>query len=225
MPYVELDSFRLHYKEYGSDTDKPPLLFIHGFTVDHRMWLGDAEFFSQWYRCLLLDLRGHGLSDSTESGYSRAHRVEDIIGFLDSLIIALGRTRDLRALKPILAKVKLLDASRAFSHHRAVALALEVLGDPAAAKPLSELLAKPGMSGHAMTSMEEARRWSGRGRTDTSSRNVSLRELVLARALWRCGDHEGLGEKILRQYERDLRGHYARHAHAVLEGGIKEQKR
>jgi len=147
------------------------------------------------------------------------------VGFVDSLVIALGRTRDRRALKPILEKVKLLDASKAFSHHRAVALALEALGDPAAAEPLAELLAKPGMSDHAITTMEEARRWSGRGRNDTSSRNVSLRELVLARALWRCGDHRGLGEKILKCYEKDLRGHYARHAHAVLEGGIEEQKR
>ncbi len=48
------------------------------------------------------------------------------------------------------------------------------------------------------------------------SRTLSLRELILARALFRCGDHEGLGERILRTYTQDLRGHYARHAHAVL---------
>jgi len=146
------------------------------------------------------------------------------VGFVDSLVIALGRTRDRRALRSILEKVSLLDASKEFSHHRAVALALEALGDPAAAQPLAELLAKPGMSDHAITTMEEARRWSGRGRTDTSSRNVSLRELVLARALWRCGDHRGLGEKILKRYEKDLRGHYSRHAHAVLEGGTRKPK-
>jgi hypothetical protein len=35
--------------------------------------------------------------------------------------------------------------------------------------------------------------------------------------LYRCGDHEGLGEKILKEYASDLRGHYARHAAAVLE--------
>ncbi|MFO7898034.1 MAG: hypothetical protein R6V58_03115, partial [Planctomycetota bacterium] len=59
----------------------------------------------------------------------------------------------------------------------------------------------------------------GRGGTKTirrGNRNECLRELVLARALYRCGDHEGLGEKILRTYTRDLRGHFARHATAVL---------
>ena len=42
---------------------------------------------------------------------------------------------------------------------------------------------------------------------------------MLARALYRCGDQEGLGEKILRQYAQDLRGHLARHAQAVLAEG------
>ena len=46
--------------------------------------------------------------------------------------------------------------------------------------------------------------------------NSSLRELILARALYHCGDYEGLGEKILREYARDLRAHYRRHAQTVL---------
>jgi len=43
-----------------------------------------------------------------------------------------------------------------------------------------------------------------------------LIELVLARALYRCGDYEGIGKKILSEYAHDLRGHYSRHAYAVL---------
>lgn len=49
-------------------------------------------------------------------------------------------------------------------------------------------------------------------------RTGSLREIVLARALYRCGDHEGLGAEILREYRQDIRGLFARHAAAVLEG-------
>ena len=136
---------------------------------------------------------------------------------LDSHVVALGRTRDPRALSAILAKVALLDARDAFSHHRAVAMALETLGDAAAAQPLAELLRKPGMAGHATTNLHEAQAQVEPSPTATKARNDSLRELVLARALYRCGDFEGLGEKILRTYARDLRGHYARHASAVLE--------
>ncbi len=135
---------------------------------------------------------------------------------LDSQIIALGRTRQASALEPILAKVKQLGPEHAMSHHRAIAEALETLGDPAAAEPLAELLQKPGMIGHAFTDVQTAMSDIPPSPTDNATRECSLRELMLARALYRCGDCEGLGRKILDQYARDLRGHYARHALAIL---------
>ena len=136
---------------------------------------------------------------------------------LDSLIIALGRTRDIKALDPILEKVEQIDVDSAFSHCRAVAMALETVEHPDAAKPLAQLLEKPGVQGHAFTDIKDARQRTPDNPVDTKTRNNSLRELILARALYRCGDHEGLGEKILKLYAQDLRAHYARHAGAVLE--------
>jgi hypothetical protein len=135
---------------------------------------------------------------------------------LDGLIIALGRSRDPRALEPILAKARLLDADSAFSHFRAVSLALESLADPAAAKTLAELLQKPGIGGYAVTNITAALVKNPSSGTDNTGRGTALRELFLARALYRCGDCGGLGEKILRIYAEDLHGHYARHAQAVL---------
>jgi hypothetical protein len=138
---------------------------------------------------------------------------------LDSLIIALARMRDREALGPIIEKVKQLSAEHALSHHQAVAAALETLGDPAAAEALAELLGKPGMTGYALTDISQARQNVPASGTDTSTREYSLRELFLARALYRCGDSDRLGERILKEYARDLRGHYARHAQAVLKKG------
>lgn len=138
---------------------------------------------------------------------------------LDTLILALGRTHDRRAMPAIVEKLKRLDPTQDFSHPRAIALALEALGDPAAAGPLAEVLARPGMSGHAITSLEQAQRLekdSPGGLNSLDTRRNSLREIMLARALYRCGDQDGLGRKILMEYEKDLRGHFARHAHAVL---------
>jgi hypothetical protein len=135
---------------------------------------------------------------------------------VDSLIIALGRTRQVKGLVPILVKVRQLGPEHALSHHRAVAMALETLAHPAAAQPLAELLQKPGMTGHAYPNIEVATQNIPPSPTDNSTRECSLRELLLARALYRCGDYQGLGEKILRSYARDLRGHYARHALAIL---------
>ena len=135
---------------------------------------------------------------------------------LDSLIVALGRTRDKRAVEPIVDKVELLDVTSEFSHSRAVAMALESLKDAAAVEPLARLLAKPGIRGHAFTHISKARSETPDNPVDTSTRNESLRELILARALYRCGDYNGIGETILNEYAHDLRAHYARHASAVL---------
>ncbi len=134
---------------------------------------------------------------------------------VDSLLIAAGASGDNRALEPVLRKLDALGPDSAFSHHRAVALALESLKSPQAAEALAELLRKPGMTGHAATHIGDARAQT-QFPDPNLSRNLSLRELILARALYRCGDHEGLGERILREYTQDLRGHHARHATAIL---------
>jgi hypothetical protein len=136
---------------------------------------------------------------------------------LDSLIIALGRTRSPVAVKPIVDKVGQLGPNSEFSHFRAVAMALETLGEKSAAQPLAELLQKPGLSGHAVTTIDAALETNTRSSTDNTVRNQALSELYLARALYRCGDYDGLGQKTLREYSRDLHGHYARHARAVLQ--------
>lgn len=160
--------------------------------------------------------KGWNFTGMGQFGMSQSH--------LDSLIVALGRTKDKGALETIMRKVEQLDETSEFSHSRAVALAFEALGDPKAAKPLADLLQKPGIMGHAFTDIEKARSETPANATDTKTRNNSLRELFLARALYRCGDYDGLGEKILKEYARDLRGHYARHAAAVLQEKSKESE-
>ncbi len=131
----------------------------------------------------------------------------------DALILSLGATRDRRALPALLKKLGTLDSNVTLSHHRSLAIALEQIGDPAAAEPLAGLLNKPPLRGHVMTELEPL--------TDKPPekrhRLGALREIVLARALYRCGDWESLGERILNEYRHDIRGLFARHAVAVLE--------
>ncbi len=139
---------------------------------------------------------------------------------LDVDIIALGLANDQQAVPVILEKVALLDAGADFSHHRAVAHALERLGDPAAAPALANLLAKPEMTGHVHDSVLAAAAHDAREARNTNAvhtRRESLRELLLARALYLLGDHDGIGREILENYTHDLRGHLARHAQALLE--------
>ncbi len=139
---------------------------------------------------------------------------------LDNLLVALGHAGNAKAVPVVLDKLRQLDAQIAFSHHRAVGLALELIGDRSAAEPLAELLNKPGMTGYAHADVQTAIAQGVPGGPNAEqTRRESLRELMLARALYRCGDREGLGEKILREYTQDLRGHLARHAAAVLAEG------
>lgn len=135
---------------------------------------------------------------------------------LDRLIMVLGETRQAEALPVILDKAKQLTPAHAFSHFRAVSLACAAIGSPAAVPVLAELLAMEGVIGHQVTTLQEARSSTVSGTVDVSLRNHALREIFLARALYRCGDVNRTGERILQRYARDLHGYYARHARQVL---------
>ncbi len=160
----------------------------------------------------LIDAIETGVWDQEDSLYGRRQ------SHLDDIIITLGNSGDKNGVEPVLEKMEKLTASDAFSHFRAVARALESLNDPKAAKPLAELLQKPNMRGYALTDVETELEIDI-NKIRSRTRYQSLRELILARALYRCGDYQGLGEKILKEYVNDLRGHHSRHAHAILEEG------
>src|ERR1041384_1373527 len=61
-----------------------PLLFVHGFPLDHTMWARQVEALSQW-RCIAPDLRGAGASGAPEAGYAVARYADDLVAILDAL--------------------------------------------------------------------------------------------------------------------------------------------
>lgn len=141
---------------------------------------------------------------------------------MDALILALARTGDPMGAMPIEEKIRQLDASAAFSHCRVVGEATALL--PQLAKVLAKLLEKSGMTRHAQLDSAAVVRAANGDSVETAARNLSLRELHLARGLFLAGDVGGLGRGILETYERDLRGQYARHAKAVLETKILDRR-
>ncbi len=146
---------------------------------------------------------------------------------MDALILALGKTGVPEAVEPIAEKIAALGSDVAFSHCRAVAVAAADLRSPRLAAPLATLLAVPTLQGHAITSTEPTLRDAYNGTVEDQPRNLSLRELYLAKGLYLSGDCDGLGRKILERYALDLRGLYARHAEAVLReeplGGVRAE--
>lgn len=141
---------------------------------------------------------------------------------IDGVILAIGNAKDKSALPALLKLVEKLDAKVTLSHHRSLALAIEKLADHTAAKPLAELLQKPDMQGHAMLNLSDALadlKNDGReinGKAPMPKRTKAFREIILARVLYECGDYNGIGEKILENYQHDLQGLLARHANSIL---------
>lgn len=58
MPHVRLNQATLEYRTVGpEDSPHPPVLFVHGILVDHRLWLTVAEDLARnGFRCILPDL-------------------------------------------------------------------------------------------------------------------------------------------------------------------------
>ncbi|HRJ71973.1 MAG TPA: FAD-dependent oxidoreductase, partial [Terrimicrobiaceae bacterium] len=135
---------------------------------------------------------------------------------MDSYIMTLGRLGYRPAIPVIEKKASELTPASDFSHFRAIALALEDFGQPSSAPVLAALLSAPGMSGHEHADMKEILSDIKPSPSDNSTRAASLRELFLARALYLCGDENGLGQKILRNYSQDMRGHWVRFATDAL---------
>jgi len=61
------------------------ILCVHGITANCRCWDVMAEALSPLHRVLAMDLRGRGLSEKPDTGYSLAHHINDIRGLLDDL--------------------------------------------------------------------------------------------------------------------------------------------
>jgi NADPH-dependent 2,4-dienoyl-CoA reductase/sulfur reductase-like enzyme len=139
---------------------------------------------------------------------------------VDALLIAVGKVAGAEAWACILEKIATLPETAEFSHYRALSAACEALHarhpNPAAAEALAALLQRPGLRGNAQLAQTDAQAAVSDDLNDNTPRNNALRELHLARGLYLSGDHDGLGRQVLEEYANDLRGHFARHARAVL---------
>jgi len=145
------------------------------------------------------------------------------VSLVDSYLIALGRCGGETSFAPIDALAKKLTGESTYSHFRAVALALESLGDRRGAETLAALLALKGVSGNAFAPDDLTHEVPGYEKFATRNlglgdkeRSDCLRELCVARALYNLGDREGRGAYALRAFAVDPRRAYANHARQVL---------
>jgi len=83
MQKVDVDGCTLNVYQEG---EGEPLLFIHGFPLDHTMWEKQLEAFSGQCEVIAPDLRGFGESEMGDSSdFSMAHLADDLAKMLDSI--------------------------------------------------------------------------------------------------------------------------------------------
>lgn len=85
--FVQTNGIRIHYHRTGGNG--PALLLLHGITDSGLCWGRTARALENEYDLVLVDARGHGLSDKPESGYAPEDHAADLAG----LITALGLDR------------------------------------------------------------------------------------------------------------------------------------
>lgn len=88
MPSVEVNGALLNYVQMGCSHGEEceDLVMVHGLATNMAFWYFQyAEAFSSRYRVTLYDLRGHGHSSMTDSGYSPANLAVDLELLLNHL--------------------------------------------------------------------------------------------------------------------------------------------
>ena len=83
--FVTVNNVKLHYLDWGGKGDT--LLFLHGMGGTAHFYDDFAPRFTNQFRVLGLTRRGHGESETAETGYDTATLVADIRQFLDALKI------------------------------------------------------------------------------------------------------------------------------------------
>jgi 3-oxoadipate enol-lactonase len=82
VPTANLGDIRLHYEASGAGER---LLFVHGLGSSSRDWENQVPYFSERYRVVTPDLRGHGKSDKPPGPYSIPLFANDIAELIRTL--------------------------------------------------------------------------------------------------------------------------------------------
>jgi hypothetical protein len=69
VQFVDLAGYRMAYREWGTTTDRRPVLLVHGIKSSSLSWVRVAPRLAERTRVIAVDLKGHGDSDQPASGY------------------------------------------------------------------------------------------------------------------------------------------------------------
>ena len=79
---VNINGKNIYYEVYGKGK---PLLLLHGYTFSSKSWIPYITDFDKEYEVYLIDLTGHGKSDSFKEKLSLKSVAEDLNGLIEYL--------------------------------------------------------------------------------------------------------------------------------------------
>ncbi len=84
MPRITASGIGFHYQQQGKG---PDVVLVHGMTGDLSIWFLSQLLgtLSRSFRTTAYDLRGHGYSDVSPSGYTSADQARDLLAIMDAL--------------------------------------------------------------------------------------------------------------------------------------------
>jgi pimeloyl-ACP methyl ester carboxylesterase len=82
MDSIDVNGIRLAYDRHGKGK---PLVLLHGYPLDHRLWDDVVPLLEDQFDLILPDLRGFGESTTVDSFYTMEDIASDITGLLDYL--------------------------------------------------------------------------------------------------------------------------------------------
>lgn len=84
MKFTRANGLTIAYEDRGSG---PPLLLLHGFSLDHSMWAAQVAELERQYRLIVPDLRGLGKTEAPSASISIEDMADDAAALLEALDI------------------------------------------------------------------------------------------------------------------------------------------
>jgi pimeloyl-ACP methyl ester carboxylesterase len=85
IAYLDLDGFRMAYREWGSPSAANSVVLIHGITSSSLSWVRVAPALADRFRVVAVDLKGHGDSGRPASGYRFAEQAGEVARLCEGL--------------------------------------------------------------------------------------------------------------------------------------------
>lgn len=83
---TEINGQLMNYYVKGAE-DGLPVVFIHGFPLNHHMWEPQLAALPHHFRAIAYDVRGHGDSGLSDGQFTIEFFVDDLLGLLDHLSV------------------------------------------------------------------------------------------------------------------------------------------